>query len=310
MKRRWFLAFGLLASAKNIFALSVIWWNVGGANFLPERKKAFYSTDKLNKSLEEIIKELNPDLIFLGEYKDDFIPSLNAQYPYIANFPYNTNVLCPLSIAVYSKEKFEADYNINALTLGTDGSLLSEYKIDPCAVRSFVSIKLIKNHKNYELLPIHTVMPWHYLKDTGISAGVGILGDMEVGYEILFGKENALYKQLQTFMDLYQRKKEATKISKYAHYNSTIFGDFNTPEESVHVQSAPFDLLKTIFVPAKRESDSQIYSYPVPGTAESGVPSMQIDHVLSDKKNQGGEAASYRILFKEGSDHFPVYMEL
>lgn len=299
-----------LLNIQSAMSLEILWWNIGGGNFLNDSQFNKYKKDPLEDGLLSIIEKKKPDVIILGENYSDFLnqsvrDDILGIYPFQRHFEYNS--VTRLGITVISKTPFKFVYKKDGLTWN-EGSLKENFSanspIKKYWVRSFQEIILDHKGKKIHLAPIHTMMPWLIKKndDEGLSYfGSSVGGSLEVAYNLLFSTDNELAFQARKFSAyLGWVRKKSTLDAKWV-----VLGDFNIPSSWRGLSSNLFKIFQGDLSLAKRTGDYN-YSYPYPGTSDSNIK-MQIDHVMSNLKD--GEI-TYQFLNKSGSDHFPMLVHL
>jgi hypothetical protein len=298
----WAVAF-VLMSASSSFAGGILWWNVGGGNFL-RPSEVSYDRSALEKNLLNVIQKESPEVVILGEYYPGFfnaktVSRLRELFPAVHHFPYNRNL--PLGILVFSKKNFEYHYYFEKLPWREGGVPKNLDPSHPTYLRSFQRIR-IRQESGQELniVPVHTMMPWNQIMrdDSGFSKiDKNWGGKIDAAYEILFSEDHPLAYQMKQFQKILRQERERSQK------NATwiVLGDFNVVSQYAFKNSPTFDLIRDDLNSAERREGTVDYSFPVPGTYPS--QKLQIDHVVS---NLDSARVTYEFLPKKGSDHFPM----
>ena len=287
-------------------ALSVLWWNIGGANFHQTQEAPSYDKAPLEKSLDKIIKDKDPEVLVFGEYYEGFLEpeifhKIQNHYGHGDFFKYNSH--SDIGIAVFSKYPLDIHYEPDVLSWkkGDIKSNLSLKYNELHSTRSFQRITFDYKGQEINLVPYHSVMPWNEIKsdDQGLSSIHSAFGPIEVGLSILFSEKSSLGHQAK----ILQQKIKAQRFFSKPESTWLLFGDFNIPDSFAYIPSKIFTVLKGDFKQGTL-MDGIDYSFPYPNTA-LGVPQMQIDHALSNKES---DQMKYEFLDYPGSDHFPMLM--
>lgn len=290
-----------LANAENL-----IWWNTGrggkGIYDTFENDMAKKINLQFNRTLDQIIKEENPEIMTLGECMPDTISNNNwqtikAQYPYIKFIPYNEreknwgililSKIIPTSIVVGA-----LDYV--PLTKSAQQKRVSDIEYrqtwlkglvgDPNE-KPFIQMVVTIAGQQIALYPLHFMQPWQQIIDQE--------GYAKFVSEIYYGNQNPLMNQMAHFFNTKSKHQKTSAID-----GSIMFGDFNCPETFLASASMCFNLWDWQYRDLTEESFA---TYPSPHAY------LQLDHAFAEHLEL--HAVATRLVV-QGSDHYPLSIKI
>lgn len=255
--------------------LRILWWNIAG----------LINEAQILHTLEDISDDY--DVILLGESRRKFINSFfknskNRKFSHIHEIEYPDNQ----SLHIHALSKYPvASIHKEVLDWGTPESKKlwrDKYLKTPYSPRRTLEVIQIKKaNELYNLSPVHFLNPWHIVRKKE--------GLLRTTYAVLYGKNNPLYYQTQTAVQKLISWGITTSPVPYI-----LIGDFNSPTNPM--TGAALNYLKKYF--KNLMLDNRI-TY--------AAQELKIDHAFG---NHNVRVIHDEVLFFEGSDHYPIEIEI
>lgn len=290
-----------LSSRVKADELSVLWWNTECAAEARAGQRAF-----VQSNLKELsARENKIDVVLLGEFcaaniAPETLEALSKQYPYFKHINYNNDSL-GFGFGVYSAHPIAfsetkildwvpaseplASQNIYRSFWQNNNTNTVNFK------RAYTNLKIIKNNKSYNLVPVHLAHPWEsYLKVFFKNSHK--LASLAIAHELLTGTRNPLMCQLENLFT--QIKND---FQNPDDYRLMLIGDFNFPTDIARVPTAGYRLIKNNGFVNGMTSRQPTQRY----------RNLKIDQAFI---SEGSALSDSEVLPLEGSDHYPIFVRL